>query len=226
MSFLNSIPWRTWVAVNAVGLALAVGLWHVRFPTHWAGQEYSRTVLALEVIPVLVGGITIQLIRQPVPWLVLTSARRWGPIYALLALLATAPAIALPLVVRMAIQTVPAGWLPGSNHLDSEMTTLADLLPWWFMCSLSLNVLVCVACGLVVEAVLGRGIGGIATAMALGGLVLLQSWGWLQGLAGAPGLDVHPSWATWLAALLAHAVSIVAFGWARAGARAVLTPKP
>lgn len=223
MRLLDSFSVRVWGAALVVGLVACVLGWHLRWQTHLAGQSQARTILALEVVPLLVGAICLLAIRQRAAWIALSSPRRLELHYAGWALVASTPAAMLPVVTIGLLHLISPWWLPGRNSLEPlDMVPLSVQLPWFFAWSLVATLAICLGVGLAGEGLLGRGVGAMVAVLAYVAIVVLQSTGRGRFLAGAPGVDVHVSPLTWVVAVACLGAGAAVFGVARAGARGLL----
>lgn len=219
--------WRPWwiLGTDVLALALCFMFWPLRIHTNLARQYYPRTLIALELIPLLAIALSIVFLSTQAPWIVRTSPRRMGLHAGTRATLSLAPAVALPLLTGLLLRNVPINWLPGAEALEPvDLVPIAEQLPWDFFVSLIPILLTCAGAGLLAESVLGRSLGCIAPLMTYGAVVLLQSHGHLDFFAGFPGIDITKAWEGFAFGAVSLSLGLGAFALSRGGATGRLNP--
>ncbi|MCT1458732.1 hypothetical protein M3G03_04105 [Aestuariimicrobium sp. p3-SID1156] len=208
---------RSWLLLNTALMLLLWGCWSLSIDTHLAAQEYPRTILAFEVVPVLALGGSIMAMSQRMPWILRGASRPHAVALLMLGTIQIIPALCMPVVVVALLRA-------GLGDLgDREVTaSVVELFPWSFPLSLIPTLLLCAAAGLLVEGIMGRGAGGLAPVLVEVGIIVWQSHGGATWLAGAPGGDDHLPWWSPLVVSAILALALAVWLRQRAGARGLL----
>ncbi len=208
------------VAAQATCLIATALWWHLRMHTNLAGQYHPRTVIALEGFPLIAISIAILTIHIPASWMVATSPRRLDVQAMARALVAVMPCILLPVFVGLVLRSLPPKMIPGIDSLELvEFVPVQLQLPWAFFLSLMPLLMLGAGFGLLLEATAGRGIGALGPLVTYGLVVVVQSYGHLDFLAGFPGKDISLTWQGFALGVLALAAGVAAYGLTRGGAQ-------